>query len=288
MPKPTTLELLEQIAERYGVDMSEFIQSTQRTEILLLQGILEVLLSGGGDIAFNGDRPILREGLITTGETIGGATVKEFLENYFFPALSPLGVLTPIGASILEFDNRANIPGILSWQAEKRTNPITSINVGGVAIVPTGDNQNGEQAISITSNETNTFTLLISDGSLSSTTQIKYYFRHGYYWGKISDTANITDAQILALTGAGVGTGKVLDTSRDKTFDGINGAGNYLVFAFPVSWGAPVFLVNGLPNSAFTKIREDDFVNAMGYSEPYQVWASNTKQNNPIAKFEIQ
>ena len=290
MSKPTTIELLELIAEKYGVDMSGFIQSTQRTEILLLKGILEVLVSGepGGETAFDGDRPILREGLPITGQIIGGATVKEFLERLYFPSLSPWGILTIVGSSILEYNSQAEINGSLSWQVEKRTDPITSINVAGNDIVPTGENQNGELAITITCNQTNVLTLLVSDGTLSHTVQVKYYFRHGYYWGAMNEISNITDAQIMALTGAGVGTGKVLDTNRAKSFNDINGQGKYLVFAFPVSWGVPSFLINNLPNSAFTKVRESNFVNALGYSEPYQVWASNTKQNNPIALFEIQ
>jgi len=287
MPKPTTLELLEQIAEKYGVDMSKFTRSTQRSEILLLQGILQVLISGG-DSSFDGERPILREGLPITGQVIGGNTVIEFLENLFYPALSPLGILTIIGALILEYNSQAEINGSLSWQAEKRTNAITSINVAGIEIAVTGESQNGNQAVTVTCNQTNTFDLVVTDGVLSDTKQVKYYFRHGYYWGAINDMANITDAEIMALTGAGVGTGKVLDTNRAKSFDGINGQGNYLVFAFPASWGVPTFLINNLPNNAFTKVRESNFVNALGFSEPYQVWASNTKQNNPIALFEIQ
>ncbi|NPD47495.1 hypothetical protein [Lentimicrobium sp. S6] len=288
MSTPTNIELLRLIAERLNVDVSALESSTERTELILLRAMALALGNGGANPAFDGNRPILRESLTTTGQIIGGTTVTEFLENYFYPALSPLAILTVIGASVLEYNSQPNINGSLSWQVEKRTNPITSINVAGFAIEPTGENQNGNQAIMITCNQTNTFSIIVSDGNLSNTKQAKVYFRHGYYWGAMADISNVTDADIMALSGAGVGTGKVLDTNRQKTYDGIDGAGNYLVFAFPQSWGAPTFVINGLPNSAYTKVRQSNFVNELGYSEPYQIWASNTKQNSTISLFEIQ
>lgn len=288
MPYPTNIELLRIIAERLNVDVSELERSHERTELILLRVIALAIGNGGANPAFNGDRPILREGLPFTGETIGGGTISEFLENLYFPALSPLAILTVIGASVLEYNGQATINGSLSWQIEKRTNSITSINVAGVAIEPTGENQNGTQPVILTCNQTNTFSIVVSDGNLSDTKQAKVYFRHGYYWGAMADVSNILDADILALDGAGVGTGKVLDTNRQKSFNGIDGAGKHLVFAFPVSWGTPTFIIDGLTNSAFTKVRSNNFINVLGYSEPYQVWVSNAQSNAPISQFSIQ
>ncbi len=283
---PTTLELLRLIAEKYGVDVSALEQTIERTEYTLLKAILLALVESSGSSEFNGNRPILREGLTTTGETIGGTTVNEFLENYFFPALSPLASLNILGASILEFGD-IQLSRILNWSVTRRTNLITTINVAGITQAPTGENQSGAQEITLTINQTNIFSMLVSDGSLSDTRSKSFYYRHGYFWGAIDHQANITDAEIMALTGASSGTGKALDTNRQKTFNGINGAGNYLVFAFPQSWGTPSFKVNGLANSAFTRVRNDNFINQNGHSEPYQVWISNSQQNNPIAEFEI-
>jgi hypothetical protein len=287
LPIPTNLELLTLIAEKYGVDISAYEKTSERTEFVLLRLIL-LSISNSGSSDFDGNRPILREDLTTTGEIIGGTTVSEFLENYFFPALSPLAALSIVGDYILEYGlSGAALNRTLNWTATKRTNNITSINVAGVAQSPTGETQSGAQAITLTANQTNAFSMLVSDGNLSDSVSRSFYFRHGYYWGAMASTANITDAEIMALTGAGVGTGKILDTNRQKTFNGINGAGNYLVFAFPQSWGTPSFKVNGLSSTAFTKVRNDAFVNQNGYSEPYQVWVSNTQQNSAISAFEI-
>jgi len=238
---------------------------------------------------FDGNTPVLREGLPYTGEVIGGETVTEFLNNFFFPALSPLASLSIVGESILEFGlSGLDLDRFLSWSVDRRTNPIVSITVAGVNITPTGEDQSGSQSVTLVANSTNTFSLLaVDDSGLQASKSVSFYFRHGYYWGAMSDVSSITDADIMALDGAEVGTGKVLDTNRQKTFNGINGAGGYLVFAFPQSWGTPSFKVNGLANSAFTMVRSDNFINQYGYSEPYQVWVSNAAQNAPIAEFEI-
>ena len=61
-----------------------------------------------------------------------------------------------------------------------------------------------------------------------------------------------------------------------------------MVFAWPTSFGTPAFVVNGLPNTAFTLISSAfSFTNANGYVNTYDVWISNTAQNSPIASFQI-
>jgi hypothetical protein len=91
----------------------------------------------------------------------------------------------------------------------------------------------------------------------------------------------ITNLMIRNLTGAGVSPGNALATSYSKTYTGINGAGKYLIFAHPTIFGAnPTFVVNGLANSAFTKVRSSSaFVNESGFSINYDVWVSNTAYN---------
>lgn len=286
---PSTNEILISILEKFGVSVDEIANSTEPETVRLLKAINLQLLNGGADDAFDGERPVLREGLSYTGLVIGGTTVKEFLENFFFPALAPLAALTIVGESVLEYGlSGVGLERTLNWDIDRRTNPIASIIVDGVDIEPTGEDQYGNQPVTLIGNVTNTFSLLAIDTSgLQVLKNTSFYFRHGYYWGAMADISNILDADIMDLDGAESGTGKILDTNRQKTFNGINGAGGYLVFAFPQSWGAPSFKVNGLANSAFTKVRNDNFVNQHGYSEPYQVWVSNAAQNAPIAEFEI-
>lgn len=148
-------------------------------------------------------------------------------------------------------------------------------------------------SLNITDNKT--YTLTVGDGTNTDDRSTTISFRWKRYWGAYSSAVpptdpsfTISDASIIALTGAGVGTGSELATGRTKSYDGINGEGDYLVFAFPSSWGTPVFIVYGLTNTAFTKVRDNTFTNASGGSTNYQVWVSNSEQNNTITDFDIE
>jgi hypothetical protein len=94
------------------------------------------------------------------------------------------------------------------------------------------------------------------------------------------------DTIIKNLNGAGVGSGKQLSTSKSKTYTNINGAGGYLIFAWPSNLSgatSPQFTVNGLPNTAFTRVRTNSsFVNEYNFTDEYEVWVSNTPQNSPL------
>ena len=78
-----------------------------------------------------------------------------------------------------------------------------------------------------------------------------------------------------------------LSTTKNKTYNGINGSGKHLVFAWPSNAAGsltPTFTVNGLPNTAFTRVRTASaFVNQFNFSGTnYEVWVSNTLQNSPL------
>lgn len=242
------------------------------------------------DLTFDGTRTITNPNLSDYGTSPGGTSVTEFLDNYFYPDEDPGASLSVSGSSVLEYGlSGASLNRTLNWTATKTTNDIATIVVAGISKTATGSTQSGTQSVTITANVTNTYTMTVTDTEgLQDTDNAIWYFRHGYYWGSMASVASISDADIRALDGAGVGSGKELTTTRVKSFDGINAAGDYLVFAFPSSWGAPTFKVNGLTSTAFTKVRDNTFVNVNGYSETYQVWVSDTQQNNPITNFDIE
>ncbi len=72
-----------------------------------------------------------------------------------------------------------------------------------------------------------------------------------------------------------------------KSFENFDGEGNYIVYAFPSIFGTPTFKINNIITNSFTKVREDAFVNSLGYSSTYQIWCSDYKQNGTIQKIEI-
>lgn len=255
------------------------------------------------NVPFNGNRAVTRAGLpaINTGDS----TLVAWINNYFFPSTNPISTISVSGGTSREFMTAgAALTVDLSWTVNRPVAclPISTITVDAVPqTVMTPFNEGQTQTGTLTGrtlnrniNTTYTVTAVATDaktGSASST--VTWYW--GRYWGAFSSPYpptdprfSISDAQIIALTGAGVGTGFELSTTRVKTYNGINGAGNYLVFAFPTAWGTPTFVANGLITTAFTQVRNNLFTNASGGQTNYQVWVSNTTQAGAIAQFQIQ
>lgn len=260
----------------------------------LLYEIWQNLAGGGGsaDLSFNGNRPITRQGLPMTGQVMGGETILEFTENTFFPALSESAILIAPNAIRRKGSDTAVA---LQWQAIRGTNPIVSIVVAGEAMVPTGNTQNGTKNVNTLPNTNTIYTMEVSDGQSPRQASVSINYMSDRFWGALGDDglgnpatdladflANPpTDAQIRALSNE-------LSNTLVQNRNGINGAGQFLAFHWPTSFGEPVFLINGLPNSAYTKVRDNvDFTNADGYTEKGDLWMSNTAQNSPIATFQI-
>ncbi len=189
----------------------------------------------------------------------------------------------------------------LSWSVTKNTNSITSIIVDLLPQSPTGNSQIGTKAASGTHSNTpsisttNTFTMSCADGINTTSASTSLVFMNKRYWGYIdlasigspdlttdpglsgSVGSYITDVMIKALTSE-------LSTTKSKNYEGIDGGGKHLIFAFPSSFGTPSFSVNGLPNTAFTKVKSSfAFVNEYSFSGTlYDVWVSNTVQGSPL------
>lgn len=212
-------------------------------------------------------------------------TMQQMFDKLLYPYISQACSISSITSR--EFgDTSLVIP--LNWSVTKNSNSITSIIVNGSPVVPTGNNQSGVGSGTIVQNVNTSFSISTNDGTsvVSATTTVTWY--NARYWGTSVSFGALTSGQILSLSGAGVGVGKELSTTRVQTRNGISGAGNYLVFAWPSSFGTPFFIINGLPNTAFTKVNNAfSFTNTYGYITNYDVWMSNTPQNSPISLFQI-
>jgi hypothetical protein len=111
-----------------------------------------------------------------------------------------------------------------------------------------------------------TFTLTASDDHASSCNgNTTVSFMQKRYWGTNS-AASLSDAQIRALSSE-------FSSSRTQTRT-ISPSAEYIYFAYPASFGAASFTVNGLPNTDWTLVTRA-FVNASGYSESYRIYRSN-------------
>jgi hypothetical protein len=219
-----------------------------------------------------------------------------------YPYVEPVASLS--GGNIREFGSSNAIT--LSWSVTKNSEDIQSIIVNGITQpgAPFTTNQSGTQNTFATQNVNTTFNMLVDDGTSTDTDSTQVIWSNRRYWGKVDLSSlgnpNLTtnpgavssiipllnDSVILGLDGAGVGSGNELATGISKTYNGIDGAGYYLVFAWPTSFANsqnPQFNVNVLPNTAFTRIRNNSpFTNQWGYTTDYEVWISDTLQNSPL------
>ena len=257
-------------------------------------------------------------GGISVGTTfVGTYSMQQMFDLMLYPYQPPLLSLS-VNNTPRQYGS--GLSGTLTWAVTKKSNTITAINVNGTTIVPTGNTQNGTQAVTATHSlsdnttvtESQTFTMSVTDSSLASyntTTSINW--RHKIYWGRVnlSSVSNpnltnypgqasavagvCTDPIIRALSGASISPGYSLATSYVRSYNGINGAGWYLVFAHPTSFYTaagrdPIFKINGAPNSAFTKVRSNSpFVTDTGLTINYDVWITNTAQNSSIDAFDV-
>lgn len=266
-------------------------------------------------VYFQSQNPVpLSVGGITANSTFPNPTdMQTMWEKLLYPYFPPSCSLNP--DYLLEYGNPNGLIANslnLNWTVTKNSEDITSIVVAGQTIIPTGNSQFGTVSVSGThsstpgSIETNTFSIFVTDGIQSNTDISTITWMNRIYWGSIDlGGINLTtnpqlitqaallcdDNSILNLDGAGVGTGSELSTSKNRSYNGINGNGEHLIFAWPSSLiGSltPTFILNGMPTGSFTRVRTASaFTNQYGFTIDYEVWVSNTLQNSPITLFDI-
>lgn len=230
-------------------------------------------------------------GGIPAGTTFSNKTMTEMWNALLYPYIEPSASLG--GGDTREFGSSNTVS--LSWSAVRGSELITTIIVDGTPIVVTGNNQSGTKSTTATQNVNTSFTMTVSDipngdSTVSSSTSVSW--SSAIYWGRTTTFALpsmvISGSKPAWADGASVGSGKILSGTRAGSYNGINGAGQYLVFAWPTAYGAPTFTINGLPNTAFTKIGTAvSHTNMFSYTINYDVWISNTAQNSPITSFVI-
>lgn len=236
-------------------------------------------------------------------------TMQEMWDLLLYPYVPPVANLTS-GTTQKRYGDSLSLT--LNWSATKNSNDLISIVVNGISQpgAPFITSQSGSQGATGThsltpgSSETNTFTMTVNDGTTSINNSHNVTWRNDIYWGTV-DLSSIgnpnlttnpgsaslvgsvcTDSVIKTAGGGGVGTGKELSSTKSKTYTGIDGGGDYLIFAWPSNVAgalSPSFTVNGLPSTAFTRVRTNsNLSNDSGFIDEYEVWISNTLQNSPL------
>jgi len=192
--------------------------------------------------------------------------VKEALDSLLYVAPDITGFsITP---NLVEIGTIVNTI-TLNWNLNKIFTSL-SINNGVGAITP---NLLTLTLNSLSLSSNTTYTITGGDGTNNDSASATINFRSRRWWGtSVLDT--FTGADILTLQN------DELATNRQQT-RAINGDGKYIWFAFPTSFGVPSFVVNGLPNSAFT-ISTVSHTNQSGNTQNYYVIRTNTVQNGTL------
>jgi hypothetical protein len=275
-------------------------------------------LASGSSYFTNPNPTSIAVGGIAQGSTFNGTySVQQMFDMLLYPYTPPELALS---ASNTPRQFGSSLATTLTWSVTKKKLVITGITVDGNTITPVnGGNQNGTTAATGTHSlsynslvsETQTFTMSVIDATSTQYKTTTLNWRHKIFWGKI-DLSSIgnpnltttpaqsttvatkcTDLVIKALTGAGVSPGYALTTSYVKNYNGIDGAVQYIILAFPTIFTTsagrdPVFKINGAPNTAFTKVKSNSpFLTDTGLTINYDVWVSNTAQNSPIDVFDV-
>ncbi len=226
-------------------------------------------------------------------------TLQQMFDKLLYPYQAPTLALS-CNPNVKEYGESPSVN--LNWSFTKKSNPITNVIVDGLVVsngtVTSGVKSSFGTFSSVGISATNTFTMTVTDNqSISTSTTTTLTWMNKIRWGTLNlsgitppnpnlttnpefipnVTAAITSATINALSGQ-------LATSKAKVYTGINGAGNYLIFAWPTAFGGvPTFIVNNLPSTAFSLVKNNwAYTNSFGVTTNYQVWISNTLQNSPL------
>lgn len=257
----------------------------------------------------NPDPTPVTVGGIPAGTTFPTPTDMQSMWNQLlYPYVAPGASLTSAASSTRQYGDILTLT--LNWTATKNSDTIISITVDGQSQIPTGNTQIGTKSATGThsttpgSSQTNNFSMSVSDGTSTTNASYTLTWRNNIYWGTVDLSSignpNLTtnpgsaslvatlcnDSAIKTAGGGGVGTGKQLSSTKSKTYTGIDGGGEHLIFAWPSNVSgalSPSFTVNGLPNTAFTRVRtSSNLSNEYGFVDEYEVWVSNTVQNSPL------
>lgn len=193
-------------------------------------------------------------------------TVAEALDSllYIAPDITNFSVspnIVEIGTTVSELT--------FSWNLNKIFTSL-SINNGIGSVTPSLLTLDVED-LTLTSNTI--FTITGGDGMNNDSASASLNFRSKRWWGT-SPLSTLTGTDILNLQNSELATGR----QQTRT---INGGGNYIWFAFPTSFGLPSFVVNGLPNTAFT-LQTVSHTNESGNTQNYYVIRTDTIQNGTL------
>lgn len=184
-----------------------------------------------------------------------------------------LGQLLYVAPQITSFTNNVNTVEVgqtittvtFNWKLNKEMTSVT-LNDDPQSTGTTGTATLSDQ--NITSNTT--YTLKAGDGTNTVTKTTSINFQNKVYWGigTVAEAGSVNSEFVLGLSGSSFAT------SIAKTFTVNAGAGQYIYFAAPASFGSATFKVGGF-EGGFDLLTTFNFTNASGGDVSYNVYKSS-------------
>jgi hypothetical protein len=234
------------------------------------------LTAGAGSSAFNGNRTVTRSGIPNVN--VGGSTVNQFLEGYFFPSVPPVASLS--GGGTRDMGNNASFT--LSWSVTRRTNPMTSGTVNGNSITSqiTGLAQNATANGSFTgttittpnTNQTYNMTVSTASENVNASTSITFS-RRRFFYGDSVNLIGLNNTDISNNVNLHLAQSEFASNRVKSTFT-VTLASQFFYYVIPASFGVPSFVINGLSNTDFTS-QSFTYTNQYGFAESFVVWRTN-------------
>lgn len=279
---------------------------TLYNDIIGLSNSVTSIINGGSasDVYYQSPtQSTVTVGGLTAGSYFNNISIQVLLEQLLNPYTQPIISLTS-SPSLIEYGNTQSVS--LTWNITKQKNTINSATIyrptqvsysipGGSIPTSLFATSSGVVSAYPIINSITSFTFSINDYNAGDTTGSTYgyvvsnvSFSNKIYWGTSLTSSISTSVQITGLTGAGVGNGNEFSNTLVQNRDGINGSGGYLIFAWPSSYGEPLFILNGMVSTSFLKVNSAwTLTNVYGYTSSYDVWVSDNVQYSPIALFQI-
>lgn len=178
--------------------------------------------------------------------------------NYVAPAISTFA-MTPATTTYEKGSTVSELS--FKWTLNKN---VTSQTLTGCTITPSA--RSATYSTPITTDKT--FTLTVSDGQKSASKNLSVKFLNKKYWGASAIPAQYDSTFVLGLSN------NAFASNRNGNVTANAGDGEYIYFAIPTGFGAPVCTIGGF-ETVLEKAATINFVNASGYALSYDIYKTS-------------
>jgi hypothetical protein len=275
------------ILKSKGVEIDATFSGITGSVLTYIDGKIRLAPQNGlnGDINFDSNRITTRQGIPSVN--VGGTTVKDFLEGYFFPSIPPIALISGGGTRL--FGNNSNLT--LNWSVTRKTLPITSITVNGI-LVPSGFFSalpidgflvSATTATINTPNVNQSYTINVntSEENINSSTSINFSHKR-YYFQNNQDLISFSDINTSNVinTYSTLSNSEFSNSISKSTFS-LNFVNQFFYYVHRASLGNATFTINGLANNDFST-KDFSFTNEFGFIETFRIYKSNNPYNGTI------